>query len=117
MANPHLEAEAVTARRRESVADGWAEGEIEGLLEQFSEEKRAALEELAELSGPPPLRPGDVTVSDFIATVGTGLSRRAALDRMVKVAAESKEWETLVVIDEGNRWVRVLRKVAEDAGG
>ena len=97
MADAHLEAEAVASRRGESLADEWEEGEVEALLK-----------EVIALSGPPPIQPGDVRTSDFVAA--TGLTRRAALDRMMKVAAENDDWETLIVADEGNRTVRVLRK-------
>jgi len=70
------------------------------------EQKREILAEVIELTTPPQMRPGDVTVKDIAQAAG--ITDRKAYDRLQEMAGRDG-WEIEKVLHDGHR-IWVLRK-------
>jgi len=75
------------------------------------DEKRALLAEIRQLTAPPAICPGDVTLAEVAAELG--LSRAGARHRMNHLVEQGLVDTALVVDPQSNRQVRVYRRRAE----
>ena len=77
-------------------------------------DRAALLREIVEYNLAPRIRPDDITAKEYAEEAGIG--RTTAMRHFKDMAAESSEWETLIVKDGEGRSVRVLRKVGAGDG-
>jgi len=72
-------------------------------------EKRAVLQEIVEMTAPPRMQPGDITIADYMEA--TGLKGNTARRYLMRLANEGVLTTELVLLR--GRYVRVFRKAAE----